>query len=183
MLNTEQRKRLLEIARQSIRAAVAGESAPDLSGDDPELARRQGAFVTLKRCGELRGCIGHIEGIAPLNETIVQMARAAALEDPRFPPVTADEIAGLEIEISVMSPLYPVDDVAEIQIGRDGLIIGSGGARGLLLPQVAVEWGWGVEEFLRHTCIKAGLSADAWEGDCTIERFEAEVFGERDLAV
>lgn len=180
MLNLEQRRRLLEVARQAIRAAVTRERSPDLRADDPDLMGIHGAFVTLKQRGELRGCIGHLEGVAPLIETVAEMAQAAALRDPRFPPVTTEEIDGLEIEISVMSPLQPVEDVAEIQIGRDGLVVSSGGSRGLLLPQVAVEWGWDIEEFLQHTCMKAGLQVDAWKRDCVLERFEAEVFGERD---
>ncbi len=182
MLNPEQRRRLLDVARQSIRAAVTRDRSPDLHSDDPDLTGIQGAFVTLKQQGELRGCIGYIEGVAPLIETVAEMAQAAALHDPRFPSVTADEVEGLQIEISVMSPLQPVDDVGEIQVGRDGLVISRGGSRGLLLPQVAVEWGWDLEEFLQHTCMKAGLPVDAWKGDCVIERFEAEVFGEGDFA-
>ena len=182
MLNAEQRRRLLDVARQSIRAAVTRDRPPDLRSDDPDLTGIQGAFVTLKQRGELRGCIGYMEGVAPLIETVAEMAQAAALHDPRFPSVTADEVDGLEIEISVMSPLQPVDDVEEIQVGRDGLVISRGGSRGLLLPQVAVEWGWDVVEFLQHTCMKAGLPVDAWKGDCVIERFEAEVFGEGDFA-
>jgi len=181
MLDTDQRRKLLEVARASIKVAVTRANPPDLNTDDADLTRVQGAFVTLKKRGELRGCIGYIEGIAPLIETVARMARAAALEDPRFPAVTADEVDDLDIEISVMSPLIDVTDVAEIEIGRDGLIISSGGSRGLLLPQVAVEWGWTVEEFLCHTCMKAGLPTDAWRGDCHIERFEADVFGEREM--
>ncbi len=180
MLSVEQRARLLEVARQSINALVAGDEPPDIHADDPALRRVQGAFVTLKEHGELRGCIGHIEGVLPLIETVAQMAEAAALQDPRFPPVQAREIGDLEIEISVMSPLIEVGDVGEIEIGRDGLVISKGYHRGLLLPQVPVEWGWDRDEFLCHTCTKAGLPEDAWRGDVLIERFEAEVFGEAD---
>ncbi len=183
MLNAEQRARLLSVARQAIEAAVAGEAAADTQTDDPQLAKVQGAFVTLKEQGQLRGCIGHIEGHFPLIETVHEMAVSAALQDPRFPPVRPEEIADLSIEISVMSPIMKVSDIEEIQVGRDGLIISAGPHRGLLLPQVPVEWDWDREEFLCHTCLKAGLPGDAWQrGDVTIERFEAEVFGEQDEA-
>ncbi len=180
MLNDEQRAKLLAVARQSISAAVAGGEPPDTRTDDPDLLNVQGAFVTLKKHGELRGCVGHIEGVHPLIETVKEMAKAAALHDYRFSPVQPDEIDALTIEISVMSPLMKVADVAEIQVGRDGLVISSGMQRGLLLPQVPVEWGWDREQFLCHTCQKAGLPEDAWQGDVLIERFEAEVFGEAD---
>ena len=179
MLSEEQRQRLLQVARQSVEAAACGEAAPDLRTDDPDLTRVQGAFVTLKKRGALRGCIGHIEGHLPLIETVAGMAEAAALEDPRFPPVSCQEVAELHIEISVMSPLREIKDVNEIEVGRHGLVISRGYQRGLLLPQVAPEWGWGCEEFLCHTCLKAGLPSDAWKHPGTgIEVFEAEVFGE-----
>ena len=182
VLNGEQRARLLSVARQAIEAAVAGAPAADTQTDDPDLAKVQGAFVTLKKQGQLRGCIGHIEGHFPLIETVQGMAVAAALEDPRFPAVRAEEIGDLSIEISVMSPIMKVNDIEEIQVGRDGLIVSSGPCRGLLLPQVPVEWDWDRDEFLCHTCLKAGLPEDAWQGDVTIERFEAEVFGEENEA-
>jgi len=180
MLNDEQRAKLLAVARQSINAAVAAAEPPDTRTDDPDLLNVQGAFVTLKKHGELRGCVGNIEGVYPLIETVKKMAKAAALHDYRFPPAQPGEIEELTIEISVMSPLMKVADVEEIQVGRDGLVISSGMQRGLLLPQVPVEWGWDREEFLCHTCLKAGLPEDAWRGDVLIERFEAEVFGETD---
>ncbi len=180
MLDDKQRAKLLAVARQSIKAAVAGAGPPRTRTKDPDLLRAQGAFVTLRKRGELRGCIGHIEGVLPLIETVKEMAKAAALQDYRFPPVQPDEIDELTIEISVMSPLMEVTDIEEIQVGRDGLIISSGMQRGLLLPQVPGEWGWDREEFLCHTCLKAGLPEDAWRGDVLIERFEAEVFGETD---
>jgi AmmeMemoRadiSam system protein A len=181
MLNSEQRSRLLQVARQSVRAAVGVAPPPDLSADDPDLTRVQGAFVTLHKQGDLRGCIGHVEGHLPLIETVAEMAEAAALQDPRFPTVTAREEPALHIEISVMSPLSVVRDTNDIEVGRHGLVISSGLRRGLLLPQVATEWGWGRDEFLGHTCLKAGLPQDAWRTkDVRIESFEAEVFGEGD---
>lgn len=180
MLNEEQRQRLLQVARQSLRAAVCRDSKPDLQTDDPDLSRVQGAFVTLEKQGDLRGCIGHIEGHLPLIETVAEMARAAALEDPRFPPVACSEVSELHIEISVMSPLQEVVDCNAIEVGRHGLVVSHGLRRGLLLPQVAPEWGWNREEFLAHTCLKAGLPPNAWQQGATIECFEAEVFGEQE---
>lgn len=181
MLNEQQQDKLLQVARQSLKAAVAGANPPDLSTEDADLQKVQGAFVTLKRNGELRGCIGHIEGQFPLIETVARMAQAAALEDPRFPPVTEQELPGLSIEISVMSPLEEVTDVEEIEVGRHGLCISRGMNRGLLLPQVPGEWGWDREQFLSHTCQKASLPPDAWKDEgTTIECFSAEVFGEED---
>lgn len=181
MLTDQQRRRLLQVARQSLRAAVGAGPVPDLRTDDPDLRRIQGAFVTLRKQGDLRGCIGHIEGQLPLIETVAEMAQAAALHDPRFPPVTAREEPELDIEISVMSPLRAVDKVEDIQVGKHGLVVSCGPRRGLLLPQVATEWGWDRDTFLSHTCLKAGLPADAWRRpDVRIECFEAEVFGEGD---
>ena len=113
----------------------------------------------------------------PLYQVVSQMAIVAATEDPRFPPVTADELPEIKIEISVLSPPKPVKDVEEIKVGRDGLIIRKGWASGLLLPQVPVEWGWSREEFLRQVSLKAGLPPDAWR-EAELYRFTAQVFGE-----
>lgn len=181
MLSREQRSRLLEVARRSVQAAVGRGPAPDLRTDDPDLLRVQGAFVTLHKHGELRGCIGHIEGQLPLIETVAEMAQAAALQDPRFPPVSALEEPEIDLEISVISPLRVVERVDDIEVGRHGLVVSSGPRRGLLLPQVATEWGWDRDTFLCHTCLKAGLPQYAWQDrDVCIESFEAEVFGEGD---
>ncbi len=179
MLNEEQKRRLIEVARQAVTAAVAGEPMPDLATDDPDLREPRGAFVTLKKAGQLRGCIGYIEPHAPLIEAVADNAQSAALRDPRFSPVTPQELPNISIEISALTPLEPVTDVEEIEIGRHGLVISQGSNRGLLLPQVPVEWGWNREEFLEHTCLKAGLPPGAWRDDDTeLLRFEAEVFSE-----
>jgi len=178
MLSQEQRERLLQVARQSLRHAVGLGPPPDTHTDDPALTRPSGAFVTLKKDGELRGCIGHIEAVEPLIDTVADMARAAALEDPRFPPVTAREEPDIHIEISVLSPITPCPNLEDIEIGRHGLVVSHGPYRGLLLPQVAVEWGWDRETFLRHTCRKAGLPPDAYRRGAKVYWFEAEVFGE-----
>ena len=182
MLNQDHRTQLLRIARQSIEAIFDGRRMElDLGSLDAELRRPSGAFVTLnERTGDLRGCIGSIEPVAPLAQAVSSSAVSAAFRDPRFPSA-ATRRAGrdLHIEISVMSPIVPVADVEEIEVGRDGLIVSRGGRAGLLLPQVATEYGWDRDTFLRQTCVKAGLPADSWRSpDCRIEKFSAEVFGE-----
>lgn len=181
MLNDDQRTELLRIARQSIEGVLEGRRAEvDLDALDDALKRPSGAFVTLnERTGALRGCIGSIEPVAPLAQAVASSAVSAAFRDPRFPPVRKEELSDLHIEISVMSPIVPVTDVNDIQVGRDGLIIRRGHRAGLLLPQVATEYGWDRETFLSQTCVKAGLPSDAWRSpDCGIEKFSAEVFGE-----
>jgi AmmeMemoRadiSam system protein A len=181
MLTPEQRSQLLSIARRSIEAVLAGHR-PDLDAAslDPVLTRPSGAFVTLhEQGGELRGCIGSIQAVAPLFQAVSSSAINAAFRDPRFFPVTAEELPALQLEISVMSPIEVVTNIEEIEVGRDGLIVSRGSRAGLLLPQVASEYGWDRETFLRQTCVKAGLPPDAWRSpDCRIERFSAEVFAE-----
>ncbi|WP_045218085.1 AmmeMemoRadiSam system protein A [Desulfonatronum thioautotrophicum] len=135
-----------------------------------------GAFVTLKKQGRLRGCIGNIVGDHPVRETIINMAQAAAFNDPRFPPVSKEELAELRVEISILSPLANCDP-EEVVPGRHGLLVRSGPYSGLLLPQVAVEHGWDREAFLSQTCRKAGLAPDAWQQpDTQISCFEAVIF-------
>jgi AmmeMemoRadiSam system protein A len=181
VLTVEQRQTLLSIARRSIEALLQGRRPElDRSGLDEALTRPSGAFVSLHtKDGDLRGCIGSIEAVAPLCEAVASSAVNAAFRDPRFYPLRAEELPNVHIEISVMSPIVGVTDVGEIEVGRDGLIIRRGGRAGLLLPQVATEYGWDRETFLRQTCVKAGLPPDAWQTpECRIERFSAEVFGE-----
>lgn len=183
MLNREQRKALLEIARQSIDDVLTGRKpAMDEEGLDVELKRPSGSFVTLRtRDGELRGCIGSLHPVAPLCQAVSSSAINAAFRDPRFYPVTADEMNELVVEISVMGPIEPVNHTDEIMVGRDGLIVSNARSAGLLLPQVATEHGWDRETFLRQTCVKAGLAPDTWRTPgCRIEKFSAEVFGEDD---
>jgi AmmeMemoRadiSam system protein A len=181
MLNPEQRKKLLEIARSSIETALrGGRTEIDESSLDELLKAPSGAFVTLRtRSGDLRGCIGSLHPVAPLFRAVSSNANNAAFHDPRFDPVTADEIRELEIEISVMGPIERVARPEEIKVGRDGLIVSHGRNAGLLLPQVATEYGWDRNTFLQQTCVKAGLPPDTWRAaDCRLEKFEAEVFGE-----
>jgi AmmeMemoRadiSam system protein A len=179
-LNDEQRKTLLRIARQSIAAVLDGRS-PDWKAEDFDETLRQpaGAFVTLTRDGDLRGCIGSIQAIAPLYKAVVSSAVSAAFHDPRFPPLSPGELEHLELEISVMGPIERVTNIEDIVVGRDGLIISRGAYAGLLLPQVATDYGWDRQTFLEQTCRKAGLPPDAWRAqDCRIEKFSALVFGE-----
>ena len=181
MLTAEQRQTLLSIARRSIEAVLEGRRPElDRAQLDDTLTTPSGAFVTLHtKDGDLRGCIGSIEAVAPLCDAVSANAVNAAFRDPRFHPVSAEELPSLHIEISVMSPIVGVADVSEIEVGRDGLIIRRGSRAGLLLPQVATEYGWDRETFLRQTCVKAGLPPDSWhDSACRIERFSAEVFGE-----
>jgi len=179
-LTGEEREALLRLARGTIEAALEGAKAPEVGLSTPALEAECGAFVTLHKKGRLRGCIGYVVAVKPLQETVAEMAIQASQHDPRFPPVEAGELDEIDIEISVMSPLELVGDVSEIEVGRDGLVVQYGGRSGLLLPQVATEYGWDRETFLEHTCLKAGLSGDAWQKDgVEIRRFTAEVFGEK----
>ncbi|HTL42911.1 MAG TPA: AmmeMemoRadiSam system protein A [Vicinamibacterales bacterium] len=172
------RAALLAIARGAVEDAV--ERRPPRAAAASDLPEASGAFVTLKKDGELRGCIGTLECRRPLGDEIARVAVSAAREDPRFPPVTAAELPALSVEVSVLGPLEPIDpaDPDAIVIGRHGLVVEQGWRRGLLLPQVAPEWGWDREEFLAHTCRKAGLPIDAWRHGAHVYRFEADVFGE-----
>jgi hypothetical protein len=175
---SEKEKTLLKtIAREAIAAAVKGKDAAPVKDLTDKLKEHYGIFVTIKKHGNLRGCIGRIIGDQPVYLSCQRMARAAALEDPRFDPVTPRELAELEIEISVLTPLEPVRDFKDIVIGRDGLLISQGYASGLLLPQVASEYGWNVTEFLEQTCRKAGLPVSCYlDPDTQIMKFSAEVF-------
>jgi len=184
MLDESQRQTLLRIARETIEGALEGRRIAWNAEDAGETLRRPaGAFVTLTIQGELRGCIGSIVAVEPLYQAVATSARNAAFRDPRFFPLTKDELGRVELEISVMGPIERVMDVEDIVPGRDGLIVSRGSQAGLLLPQVATDWGWGREEFLRQTCVKAGLPKDAWKSPETkIEKFSAEVFGEHPAA-
>lgn len=182
-LSMELKRKLINIAWESIRSAVVNGTTPQFEVSEPELLELRGAFVTLKYHADksLRGCIGYPYPIKPLWEAVRDAAISAALHDPRFPPVTPEELNELTLEISVLSPMEPVTNIEDIQIGRDGLVIRRGAQAGLLLPQVAVEYGWNREEFLKHTCMKAGLPSDAWKKGAEILRFSAEVFGDEIL--
>jgi AmmeMemoRadiSam system protein A len=177
------RRELLLLARRAIRTYLQEGRRITRGEDFGQVAPTpRGAFVTLSgKDGELRGCIGTILPVGPLDETVVRMAIAAAVEDPRFHPVTPHELEGLHLEISALTVPEPVSDLEAIEVGRHGLIVTRGYSKGLLLPQVAPEWGWDRLQFLQHTCLKAGLPGDAWKDPKTrIEWFEAEVWGEEE---
>ena len=180
-LGAAEKAELLKIARRSVEAAVRGETVPDFEAATPILAEKRGAFVTLNKDGHLRGCIGHIRGIEPLNKTVSKMAVAAALEDPRFNPVKPEELDRIEIEISVLTPFEKISDPEEVVVGTHGLYIEKGYSHGLLLPQVAVDYGWDRYEFLDQTCRKAGLPAGSWKEGATIYTFSAQIFNEAEV--
>jgi AmmeMemoRadiSam system protein A len=165
---------LLELAQATVRASVRGEHLPALP-DHPELSLPRGVFVSLHCRGALRGCLGHLEADLSVGEATRRMAIAAAQDDPRFPPVSPDELEELDVEVSVLSPSRPVapDDVVP---GRDGLLVHRGARFGVLLPQVAVEQRWDRTAFLRAVCQKAGLSAEAWRDPGTeLYAFSAQI--------
>lgn len=181
-LTKSQQEKLLMLARNTIAESLktAGKRE-DLDFSDDIFREKCGAFVTLHIRGRLRGCIGYIQGVKPIPDTIKDMALASAFKDPRFPPLRAEEYGTIDIEISVLSPIEPVSDVKEIVVGRDGLIISRGFNSGLLLPQVPTEQGWDLDTFLTQTCYKAGLPGTAWQQKGTkIEKFSAQVFGEKE---
>lgn len=179
MLTDAQRKALLDVARRAVEATARGGALPD-TWEPMVLPDASGVFVTIKRQGELRGCLGTLECKAPLADEVVRCAADSASTDPRFAPVAADELTDLSLEISVLGPLERIDPARDqaIEIGRHGLVVEDGARRGLLLPQVATEWGWTMEQFLRQTCRKARLAEDAWRHGAAVYRFEAEVFGD-----
>jgi AmmeMemoRadiSam system protein A len=174
-LTPEEGRRLLEFAREAVRRAVLAEPPPE-TGNDPVFDQKLGAFVTVNVDHKLRGCIGHPLPRESLRDTLISCSRAAALEDPRFEPVRADELDRLDVEVSVLTLPRPIQDPGQVQVGTHGLIVGRGLQRGLLLPQVATTYGWDRETFLEHCCLKAGLEPDAWKQGASIEVFEAQVF-------
>ena len=186
MLSEEEGKFLIKLARNAIETFIKERKkleVPENTSDT--LKERMGAFVTLNKDGLLRGCIGYSEPIEPLVDAIIDVAISAAVNDPRFSPVTTSELEDLAIEVSVLTRPElievnkPEDYMDKIKIGEDGLIIERGSYKGLLLPQVAVEWGWNVEEFLYNTCVKAGLTADCWlYPDVKIYKFGSQIFQE-----
>ncbi len=181
-LTSEEKAQLLEIARNVVECLCRREKPVEPVADSPTLNEPRGAFVTLHKDDKLRGCIGHIRAKKPLIKTVAEMAEAAAFQDPRFPPVTSEELGQLEYEISVLTPLRRISDIEEIQVGIHGIYMKRGGCSGLLLPQVATEWGWDRTTFLEHTCTKAGLPEDAWKDKRTeIYIFSADVFSPADL--
>ncbi len=174
---------VLRIARHILTSAVAQRDVPREFPECECAQRSAGAFVTLRRRGRLRGCIGQIASSDSLLQVVIHCTKAAALEDPRFEPVRPEELPEIEIEISVLSPAVEITP-DRIEIGRHGLIVSRGWQRGVLLPQVAVEFRWSPERFLQETCAKAGLERDAWRHpEIRVEGFTAEVFSESEFRV
>jgi AmmeMemoRadiSam system protein A len=183
-LSDDDKRELLRIARRSIERAVRGHGAAAAKTTSQVLQEPCGAFVTITERGQLRGCIGYTEVAIPLAEVVSEVAVKAALDDPRFPPVSEDELAEIHLDISVLSPLEKVSDVEKIEVGKHGLLLEHGYFRGLLLPQVATEYDWDREAFLQNTARKAGLPSDAWKDkNTTLYSFTAEVFSEEDLKI
>jgi AmmeMemoRadiSam system protein A len=175
-----ERATLLKLAHASIQAAAEGRELR-LESPSAHLAEPRGVFTTIYLQRELRGCVGYVFPVAPLYRAVAETARAAASEDTRFLPVSRDEAYALEVSLSVLSPLQPIEP-AHVEIGRHGLMMSMAGHRGLLLPQVPIEHHWDRITFLEQTCRKAGLPLDAWKMGATLEAFTAEVFGESELA-
>jgi AmmeMemoRadiSam system protein A len=175
-----ERKRLLRVARSAVCEYVMHQRLPEAAAGTAQ--PRRGAFATLRIARRLRGCMGRPESGEPLETLVAVCAVLAASRDPRFPPVRAEEIAALEIELSILSSPQRVEAAAAIEgivPGVHGLTVSLRGARGLLLPQVATEQGWGAERFLQETCRKAGLPGNAWrDPEVSIEMFSAEFFSE-----
>jgi AmmeMemoRadiSam system protein A len=178
-LNESDQQHLLRVARESVHACLNGQPSPLQKAASGVLSEVHGAFVSIHKRQELRGCIGNIHPVNALMVTIAECAVSAAVADPRFAPMSVDELSHVGFEISVLSAMERVIDVKSIAVGRDGLYIAKRSSRGLLLPQVAITYGWDRERFLAETCRKAGLRDDAWKQDATIFRFSAHVFQEQ----
>ncbi|MBA7670732.1 hypothetical protein ES703_78879 [subsurface metagenome] len=181
MLNRKERESMLKLTRDTIYSKLHSNDLPSYSPISAVLSEPRGVFVTIHKHCALRGCIGCVEAIKPLYQTLQDMAVAAAFQDPRFPGLSVNEFNDIDIEISVMSPLDKISNVNKIEVGKHGIIIKRGFNSGLLLPQVAAEQGWDRDTFLEHTCYKAGLPGDSWKKpDTKITIFSAEVFSEKE---
>lgn len=177
MIDEADEKPLLSLARHALEARVTGDRPPQVVCIGP-LALRCGAFVSVHNGDRLRGCLGRLSPSSPLGNTLVYLGGAVADSDPRFPPVLPDELPVLQMEISLLMPERAVASIDEITVGQHGVIVEYGGSRGLLLPQVAAEFGWDRETFLEQACLKAGVPRDAWRTGARILAFEARIFAE-----
>ncbi|HVN79058.1 MAG TPA: AmmeMemoRadiSam system protein A [Terriglobia bacterium] len=182
-LSEEGQNYLLALSRRTIREFLETRQKLALESPPEEVVPNRGAFVTLRKATRLRGCIGYVAPLYPLFRTVIECSISAATQDPRFPPMQLEELPEIEIEISVLSPVEEVKALEDIQVGTHGLAISQKGRRGLLLPQVPVEYGWDRERFLEETCRKAGLPAHAWREGARIEYFTAFVFAEKEESV
>ena len=178
VLSVDDQGHLITLAQRALEARVCHRDPPDV---DPALAPDVtcGAFVSIFRSGELRGCLGRLNSPLPIARLVLELAQAVADSDPRFGRVMPPELSEIELEISVLTQEREVESITEIEVGRHGLIVEQGLSRGLLLPQVPIEHGWDRQAFLDHTCLKAGLSRDAWRHGARLFVFEAQVFGQR----
>lgn len=178
ILSETEKGKLLVIARQSIVNHIKGGQVAKFDVTEENLMANHGCFVTIRIEGKLRGCLGQFTSDKPLHYLVREMAIAAATRDPRFYPLRSDDLENIDLEISVLSPLKKVDSIEEIEVGKHGLYIEKNFYRGVLLPQVAVEYGWDRNTFLEQTCLKAGLEKNAWKEEADIYIFSAEVFAE-----
>jgi len=185
LLSESDQRFLLSLARETLRRHLNGQPLPDPVKEGKslsELLRKEfGVFVTLKRHGELRGCIGSIFPVEPLYQGVIRNAVNAAVHDPRFYPMTADEEPLVEIEISVLTTPEEVSGPEDIVVGRDGVVLTKGPAKAVFLPQVAPEQGWDLDTMLTHLSLKAGLSGNAWKSGASFQVFQAHVFNEADF--
>lgn len=179
MLTKKEQNELLKIARSTIVSYVSDGAIPAVETTSKGLNLESGCFVTIKQHGQLRGCIGNFVSDQPLYRLVQEMAVSAATRDPRFYPMKQQDLIDFDLEISVLSPLERISSLDEIKVGTHGLYIIKNSYRGVLLPQVATEYGWDRETFLKHTCLKAGLPENAWKKECDIHTFSALVFGEK----
>jgi AmmeMemoRadiSam system protein A len=179
MLSKTDAATLLEIAREAIYSQVTNKKHAPTPREEKTLNERSGCFVTIKQDGKLRGCIGNFQSQQPLFREVAAMAAAAATEDPRFAPMQTADLDNFSLEITVLSPLEKIDDTEQIHVGTHGIYIEKGFHRGVLLPQVATEYGWDRETFLQQTCLKAGIAADSWQHpDAEIYIFNGQIIHE-----
>lgn len=187
MITSEEGEFLVKLAKNAIKTYLKDKIIIKVPENTPEtLKEDMGAFVTLNKQEQLRGCIGYPEPIKPLVNSVIEVAISAAVQDPRFPPVSFHELDDIEVEVSVLTKpqiiqvAKPIEYPEKIKLGEDGLIMESSFCRGLLLPQVAVEWHWDAEEFLANTCMKAGLNSDCWlDPEIKIYKFQSQIFEEK----
>jgi len=181
VLSASAQAEALSIAREALEKYLVSGKVERLRPKNQDLNQVLGCFVTLKKNQELRGCIGQFEPNIPLYQLIQRMAITAATQDPRFPPVTSDELTTIKIEISIMTPKKKISDWQKIKLGKEGVVIQKGPHAGTFLPQVATETGWSLEEFLSHLCWdKAGLPVDVYKDpSASLYTFEAQVFEEK----
>ncbi len=178
LLNQNQQEFLLGLARRAIQVYLEKGTHIKIKTEDQMFLEKRGAFVTLKKNDDLRGCIGYPLPFKSLYETIIDVAVSAATQDFRFEPMTLEELPEMKIEVSVLTLPEPIKDVKEVELGKHGIIVSKGSSKGLLLPQVPIEWNWDLETYLEHGCLKAGLAEDEWKKGAEIKVFSAQVFSE-----